>query len=92
MKDKRFNNQKEIAEAFGVSKRTVSRWTQEGCPVLYTGIIQEPGKGSRPVYVQDEVEEWLRQRGRRDVMASFLQRCESGQDVAFSRPEVPRRS
>lgn len=92
MKDKRFNNQKEIAEAFGVSKRTVSRWTQEGGPVLYTGIIQEPGKGSRPVYVLDEVEEWLRQRGRRDVMASFLQRCESRQDISFLHPEGFRRS
>ena len=73
--DQKYRNRKEIAAAFGVSARTVSHWTKEGCPVIYTGMIQRPGKGSRPVYVLEEVEQWLRDRGREDAMVSFWQRC-----------------
>ena len=62
MKEKRYMSRSELAEMFGVKVRTVSGWVKEGCPVIYTGAVQEPGRGSRPLFIGLDVEAWLKAR------------------------------
>lgn len=77
MNDDRYKSREEIARIFKTKPRTVTNWTKEGCPALYTGTVQGPGHGSRPLFIVEEVEEWLKSRrrkasGENGVKAFFL--------------------
>lgn len=65
MSEMEYKSRAEIARLFKTSPRSVTAWTKEGCPVIYTGSVQEPGRGSRPLFVVEEVDEWLRSRRRK---------------------------
>lgn len=52
----------QLAALFKVKPRTVSQWLAEGCPVLYTGAKRTPGKGCRPLFIPEEIEQWLKHR------------------------------
>lgn len=56
----------ELARKFRVRPRMVSGWVKDGCPVFYTGNKKTPGKGSRPLFVEEEVAAWLKERSRNE--------------------------
>lgn len=77
MSETQYKSRTEIARLFKTSPRSVTTWTKEGCPVCYTGSVQWPGRGCRPLFVVEEVENWLRERrekagGSRGGVESFF--------------------
>lgn len=43
---------KDVLEVFKISKPTIYRWIEKGCPVHYAGSI--------PYFDVDEVNEWIK--------------------------------
>lgn len=52
----------QLAALFKVKPRAVSQWMKDGCPVIYTGAKRTPGKGCRPLFIAEEIEQWLKNR------------------------------
>lgn len=52
----------QLAALFKVKSRTISQWLKDGCPVIYTGAKRTPGKGCRPLFIPEEIEQWLKNR------------------------------
>lgn len=60
--------------------RTVSLWMKRGCPVIYTGKKLSPGRGCHPLFILEELEQWLMaqagahedEKREKDVMSSFF--------------------
>lgn len=81
MNKQRYKTRREIADVFGVGVRTVSLWMKRGCPVIYTGKKLSPGRGCHPLFIAEEVEQWLmaqagapheEKQREKDVMSSFF--------------------
>lgn len=66
MKSEVYLKRVEVAQKFRVRPRMVSGWVKDGCPVFYTGNRKKPGKGSRPLFVEEEVAAWLKARSRNE--------------------------
>lgn len=65
----------QLAALFKVKPRTVSHWLAEGCPVLYTGAKRTPGKGCRPLFISEEIEQWLKNRDHANPGKPALSPC-----------------
>ncbi|MNY85877.1 Helix-turn-helix domain protein [compost metagenome] len=63
--EKQALTQNELCVALGVSKRTVARWTQHGCPHVRVAS----GTGARPLFDLEEVKKWLRENRLNSVPA-----------------------
>lgn len=54
--------QEEIAAVLKVSKSTIQNYTRQGMPVIYTGKVQRPSRGSNPRYKYNDCMAWLEKR------------------------------
>lgn len=66
--ESQFMRGKELAQVLRVSRPLVSRWTKEGMPCIYIGVVQESRRGARPRYNLEQVMAWLESK-RKEVQA-----------------------
>ena len=55
-------NQREIAEALGVSTDSISRFMKQGMPHMFAGAVQHQARGCRPRYFFPDCLEWMKKR------------------------------